>query len=107
MHPLYSALPVPVRVTPGTVMHISTLMRLLAAEPRSIAGFLFPCRYLCGTLLVTQHAMVWDWRISRAVQRIFIGLAARSLFVSSCFAFLFFHSMGWYCRAGVLELIGC
>ena len=25
-------------------------MRLLAAEPRSIAGLLFPCQYLCGTI---------------------------------------------------------
>ena len=46
MHPLYGALPVPyvmVQVTRGTVMHIGTLMRLLAAEPSSIAGLLFPC----------------------------------------------------------------
>ena len=36
-----------------------------------------------------------------------IGLTALSLFVSSCFAFLFFHSMGWYCGAGVNALIRC
>ena len=34
--------------------HIGTLMHLLAAEPRSPAGLLFPCQYLCGTILVTQ-----------------------------------------------------
>ena len=46
MHPLYGALPVPympVRVTRGAVIaHQYT--RLLAAEPRCIAGLLFPCR---------------------------------------------------------------
>ena len=40
-------------------------------------------------------------------QWLFNGLAARSLFVSYCFHFLFFHSMGWCCRAGVFGLIGC
>ena len=46
--------------------HIDTLMRLLAAEPHSIAGLLFPFQYLCGTILVTPYSMVWDWRFSRA-----------------------------------------
>ena len=45
---------------------ISSLMRLLAAEPSSIAGLLFPCQYLCGTILVTPCSIVWDWRVSRA-----------------------------------------
>ena len=40
-------------------------------------------------------------------QYLFIGLAARSLFVSYCFPFLFFHSMGWYCGAAFFGLIGC
>ena len=34
--------------------HIGTLKRLLAAEPRSIAGLLFPFQYLRGTILVTR-----------------------------------------------------
>ena len=46
--------------------HIGTLMCLLAAEPRSIAGLLFRCHYYCGTILVTPCLMVWDWRVSRA-----------------------------------------
>ena len=29
-------------------------MRLFAAEPRSIAGLLFPFQYLCGMILVTH-----------------------------------------------------
>ena len=67
--------------------HIGTLKRLLAAEPRGIAGLLLPCHYLSGTILVTQYSMVWDWRVPREGHCYFIGLAARSLFVSSCFAF--------------------
>ena len=69
MHPHYFALPVPyvpVRVTRGAVIAHRYTLRLLAAEPRSIAGILFPCQYLDGTILVTPHSMVWDWRISRA-----------------------------------------
>ena len=69
MHPLYGALRVPyvpVRVTRGAGSHIGSLMRLLAAEPRSIAGLLLPCQYLCGTILVTPCSMVWCWRVSRA-----------------------------------------
>ena len=46
--------------------HIGSLMRRLAAEPRIIAGLLFSCQYLCGTILVTPCSMVWDWRVSRA-----------------------------------------
>ena len=38
---------------------------------------------------------------------IFIVLAARSPFVSYCFSFLIFHSMGWYCGVGVFGLIWC
>ena len=46
--------------------NIGTLMRLLAAEHLSIAGLLFPCQYLCGTILVTPYSMLWDRRVSRA-----------------------------------------
>ena len=46
--------------------HIGALMRLLAAEPLSIAGHLFPGQCLFGTILVTPCSMVWDWRVSRA-----------------------------------------
>ena len=74
MHTLYCALPVPyapVWVTRGSVMarHIGTLMRLLAAELRSTSGIFFQiCLYLCGTILVSRYSMVWDWRVSRAMQ---------------------------------------
>ena len=48
------------------VLHIGTLMRLLAAEPRSNELLLLLCQYLCGLILVTPYSMVWDWRVSRA-----------------------------------------
>ena len=43
LHPLYGILPVPYVSVLGTrgASHIGILMRLLAAEPRSIAGLLF------------------------------------------------------------------
>ena len=69
MHPLYGALPapyVPVRVSRGAWSHIGTPMRLLAAEHRSISGFLFPRQYLSGTIILTPCSMVWDWRDSTA-----------------------------------------
>ena len=43
MHPLYGALPVPFVPVRS---HIGTLMRLLAAEPHSVAGLLFPSVFL-------------------------------------------------------------
>ena len=74
--------------------HIGTLMRHLAAEPRSIAGLLFPFQYLCGTFLITPYSMVWDWRVSRAGPMSLYWPSCSLHFVSSCFPFLFFHSMG-------------
>ena len=46
--------------------HISILMRLPTAEPRSTAGLLFPSQYLSGTIWLTLYLMVWDWQDSRA-----------------------------------------
>ena len=67
VHNLDDALPWPYRYY---ILHnwsdIDTLMRLLTAEPRSTAGLLFNCLYLCGTILVTLYSTVWDWRFSRA-----------------------------------------
>ena len=51
--------------------HIGTLMRLLAAEPRCIAGLLFPCQYLRGTILVTWLSMVWVCWIYLTFQFVF------------------------------------
>ena len=59
MHPLYGALPVPyvpVRVTRDAVIaHRYTYAppRCWTSQYRSIAGLLFPCQFLCGTILVT------------------------------------------------------
>ena len=60
LHPLYGVLPVPY-----VPVRVHTY-RLLAAEPRSLAGLIFTFQYLCGTILVTPYSMVWDWRVSRA-----------------------------------------
>ena len=88
--------------------HIATPMRLLAAEPRSIAGHLFTGQYLCGTILVTLYSMVWNWRVSRAGPMPFYWPSCSlTFFVSCCFPFLFFHSMGWCCGVGVFGLRGC
>ena len=110
LHPLYGALPVPyvpVQVTLGAVI----AHRYTYAPPRcrtsQITGLSFPCQFLSRTILVTPCSMVWDWRVLRAGPMPFIGLAARSLFVSCCFLFLFFHSMGWCYGVGVFGLIGC
>ena len=96
LHPLYGALPLPY-VPVRRWSHIGTLTRLLAAEPRSIAGF-----YSLVSISVERS---W-WPLIRwcgtggfqeQVQCLFIDLADHSLFISCCFPFLFFHSLGWYC----------
>ena len=46
--------------------HIGSLMRLLAIEPRSSEGPLFPSQCPSGTILLALYSMVWDWRVSRA-----------------------------------------
>ena len=100
--------PVPVWLTRGAVIDIGTLMLLLAAEPRSIIGLLFPCQYLCGTILVTSYSKLWDWGVSRAGPMLFYWPYLLAHFSSPAgFPFVFFHSMGWYCGAGGFGLIGC
>ena len=58
-------------------------------------------------ILMTPCSMVWDWRVSRARLMPCIILAPHSFFVSYCFPFLCFHSICWFCGAGVFGLIGC
>ena len=59
---LHVALPVPyvpVGVTRcALVTHRYIHMRLLAAEPRSAAGLVFPSQYLCGQIMLTLFSMV-------------------------------------------------
>ena len=85
---------------------ISILMHFFTAEPCRTTGPLLPCQYICGTILVTSFLMVWDEQVKRAGPSFFIGLAARPPF-ASCFPFLFFLLMGWYCWAEIFWLIGC
>ena len=82
-------------------------MRLPAAEPRSKVRLLFPSQYLSGTIWLTPYSMLWDWRVSRTGQCLFVDQAARSFFVFNYFPFLSFSSIGWQCGAGVFGLIGC
>ena len=69
MHPLFGALPgpyVPARVTRGALV----AHRYTYAPPRcrtlQYSRTLFPSRCPSGTILLTPHSMVWDWRVSRA-----------------------------------------
>ena len=83
--------------------HISILMRLPAAEPRSTAGLLFPSQYLAGTLWLTPYSMVWDWRVSDQVQCLFVGLVALYFFCLQLFSLslLFLYRLvawGWGLR---------
>ena len=82
--------------------HIGTLTRLLAAEPRTSAGLLFPCQYLCGRSWLPRIRWCGTGRLQEQAIAFFIGLAARSLFVSLLLFSLSLLSfyMGWYCGAG-------
>ena len=51
--------------------HIGSLMRFLAAEPRSATVPLFTSQCPSGTILLTLYSMVWDWRVSRAGPMVF------------------------------------
>ena len=84
VHPLNGALPgsyVPLRLTRCAVFrsHIGTLMRRLAAEPRSTAGLLFFSQCPSRTILLTPYSMVSDFRVTRAVPMLFLALSALSL----------------------------
>ena len=102
MHPQSPALTIGI-----TMLKESDDLVILGVTFDSKMTFEKHLQYLCGTILVTPYSTVWDWRVSRAGPMTFYWDAARFLFVSSCFPFLFFHSMGWYCGAGVFGLIGC
>ena len=107
-HPLYGALPVPVRVTCSAVIAL-TYAPDCCRTTCCTALLLFPCQYLCGTILVTPYAIYLELASPHQEQGqcLFICLAAHCLFVSRYFLFLLFPSMGWYFGAGVFRLIGC
>ena len=84
MHPLYGALPVPyvpVRVTRGAVIAHRFTYAPPRCEPLSIAGHLFPGQCLCGTILVTSFRWCGTGGFQEQGQRLFIGPAARPIFV--------------------------
>ena len=108
MHPLYGALPVPyapVQVTCGAViMHHYTYAPPHCRTPQF-------CRTsipLSVSLWNVFTDLVFDDQcFHEQIQCLFIGLVAHSLLISCCVPFLVFHSMGWYCGAGIFGLIGC
>ena len=77
----------------STLGYFSRLLQVLIIDPKFSGS-----RFSTGRLLAIE-----DFTFSLH----FIGLAARSLFVSCCFPFLLFHSMGWCCWVRVFGLIGC
>ena len=112
MHPLYGALPVPyvpVRVTRGAVIsHRHTYAPPLCRTSQYRRTFI-PWSVSLWNDLSDSIRVRWceTGGFQEQGQCLFIGLAARSLFFSCCFPFLFFHSMGWCCGVGVSGLIGC
>ena len=94
-----------VRFICGLWSHLGTLMSLLTAEPRSVAGLLFPSQYLCGTILPTLSLFdgVGLPGFKRRDNAFVLAIAARSLFVFYCF-FIFLISLcrlvlwGWGLR---------
>ena len=84
-----------------TSVHVP--MSLLAAEPRCIAGILFPCQYQCATILATPCSMVRDWWVSRAGPMPFYWLSSSLtfcllLFSLSLFSFYGLVLRGWGLR---------
>ena len=100
MHPFYLALPGPYmwhyRLHAVLWSHIGILQGSLQSPAVYRRPVIPQAVYHCGTILVTQYSMVWDWQ----------GNTVMVLQYSYCFPFLF-HSMGWYCVARVFGLIGC
>ena len=66
-----------------TSVHLS----LLAEEPHNTTWFLFPCQYLCRTILVTTYSKVCDWGVSRAGSMPFYWLSCSLPFCPPVFPF--------------------
>ena len=92
------------RVTRGALV----AHRYTYAQPRSTAVLLFVSRCPSGTILLTPFSMVWDWLVSRAGPMLLYWPKLLYPYYSLLlFSPLFFLSIGWYCGAGVFELIRC
>ena len=66
--------------------HIGILLRLPAAEPRSITGLLLLSLSLSGMIWLTPYLMVWDWRVSRAGPMLFCGPSCSLIFCLQLFS---------------------
>ena len=111
MHPLYGALSMPcvsVRVTRSTVIaHRYTYAPPRCRPSQYLRTFIRPTVSLSNDL-GDQYSMVRDLRVSRAGPMPFYWPIISLPFCLLLFSpSLFFHSIGWYCGAGVSGLIGC
>ena len=109
MHPNYGALPVP--YVPLRVARVAVIVHRYTYAPPCCRTSQYRQNFIQSVSLWNDLSdPVFDG-VGRGFQQqsqcLFIGLAARSLFVVCCFPFLFFHSMGWCCGVGVFRLIGC
>ena len=108
MHPLYGGLPVPyvpVRVTRGVV-----IVHLYTYEPPRCTTSQYRMTFIHLSVSLwndTPYSMAWDWRVSIARPMPFYWPSCSLPFCLLLTHFLFFHSMGWYCGAGIIRLIGC
>ena len=79
----------------GLSSHISILLHLPAAEPRSTAGLLFPSQYLSGIIRLTPYLMVWDWWVSRAGPMPFCWPSCSLLFCLQLFSLSLLFLCRW------------
>ena len=86
--------------------HASVYICLHTVKLCITAGLLFPSQCLWNDLAdPVFHGVGLVGLMSRA-NAFFLASAACSLFFYYCFPFFFFLSIGWYCRAVVVGLIG-
>ena len=51
--------------------HTSVYLCASSLQNLAVLQDIFHHSYLCGTILVTLHSMVWDWRVLRAGPMLF------------------------------------
>ena len=111
MHPLYGALSgsyVPVRVTGGAfVARLYTYAPPRCRTSEYSRTFIHKSVSLWNDLTDPVFNGVGLAGFKSRVNASLLAKLFAPFLVSSRFSFLFFQSMGWYCGAGFLGLIGC
>ena len=87
-------------------LHIGILMCFLVAKPRRPHNLYSPSQYICGTIFLALHSMVWDWRVSRAGPYFYWYKLLYPFVDSTISPFHFFLYTGWHCGAGVFGVMG-